>query len=238
MISGTATRSPSCSRGQLGRAQDRGADLARLVLRGDRRPVAGLEVVDEESDLVAAAPDHLGHLDGEGRAAGVDDPTRVCHRARTYRRWCLIERMGRLESAPATGAAPRVVKLASFEDGRGTLIAADGGEVLPFSAVRYFLVRNVPPGSARAQHAQRRGEELLSCPAGSCTVELRWRGGHAVHRLADPETALHLPPWVWGRIPASSPPTLSSSSSAPSPTTRTTSSPISPSSKPGRPGPA
>ena len=107
------------------------------------------------------------------------------------------ERMGRLESAPATGVAPRVVKLASFEDARGTLIAADGGEALPFSAVRYFLVRDVPPGSARAQHAQRRGEELLSCPAGSCTVELRWRGGHAVHRLADPQTALHLPPWVW-----------------------------------------
>ena len=90
-----------------------------------------------------------------------------------------------------------MVKLASHADSRGTLIAADGGEALPFPAVRYFLVRDVPPGCTRARHAQRRGEELLSCPAGACTVELRWRGGHAVHRLADPGTALHLPPWVW-----------------------------------------
>src|SRR6478672_3394966 len=100
------------------------------------------------------------------------------------------ERMGRLESAPATGVAPRVVKLASFEDARGTLVAADGDEVLPFSAVRYFLVRDVPRGSARSQHAQRRGEELISCPVGACTVEVRWHGGHATHRLAGPETAL------------------------------------------------
>lgn len=108
-----------------------------------------------------------------------------------------MEPMGTLESAAATGAAPRMVKLASFADTRGKLIAADGGEALPFPAVRYFLVRDVPPGSARAQHAQRRGEELLSCPAGACTVELWWRGGHELHRLADPATALHLPPWVW-----------------------------------------
>src|SRR4051794_17616501 len=105
------------------------------------------------------------------------------------------ERMGRLESTPATGVAPRVVKLASFEDARGTLIAANGGEALPFRAVRYFFVRDVPPGTARAQHAQRRGDELISCPVGGCTVEVRWRGGHAVHRLADPETALHVPSW-------------------------------------------
>jgi dTDP-4-dehydrorhamnose 3,5-epimerase-like enzyme len=107
------------------------------------------------------------------------------------------ERMGRLESAPATGVAPRVVKLASFEDARGTLVAADGDEALPFSAVRYFLVRDVPRGSARSQHAQRRGEELISCPVGACTVEVRWHGGHATHRLAGPETALHVPSWVW-----------------------------------------
>ena len=51
------------------------------------------------------------------------------------------ERMASLESAAATGAAPRLLKLTSIADSRGTLIAADEGEVLPFSAVRYFLVQ-------------------------------------------------------------------------------------------------
>jgi hypothetical protein len=106
------------------------------------------------------------------------------------------EPMGSLESAAATGAAPRVLSLTSIEEARGTLTAADS-ELLPFAAVRYFHIREVPPGAVRAGHALRQGEELLSCPVGSCTVEVRWRGGHAVHRLADPETALHLPPRVW-----------------------------------------
>ena len=105
--------------------------------------------------------------------------------------------MGLLESASATGAAPRMVKLASVADARGTLVAADGGEGLPFPAVRYFLIHDVPAGAVRAQHAQRRGEELLSCAAGACTVELWWDGGHEAHRLSRPETALHVPPWVW-----------------------------------------
>ncbi len=107
------------------------------------------------------------------------------------------EPMGSLESATASGTVPSVVKLASVADTRGTLFAAEGDEVLPFPAVRYFLVHDVPLGAARAQHAQRRGEELLSCPVGACTVELWWQGGHAVHRLDDPGAALHLPPWVW-----------------------------------------
>jgi dTDP-4-dehydrorhamnose 3,5-epimerase-like enzyme len=106
------------------------------------------------------------------------------------------ERMGPLESAAALGAAPSLLKLASIEEATGTLIAADS-ELLPFPPVRYFHVRDVPPGAVRAGHALRRCEELLSCPAGACTVEVWWRGGHAVHRLADPETALHLPPRVW-----------------------------------------
>src|SRR4051794_24171734 len=103
------------------------------------------------------------------------------------------EPMGSLDSAPASSAAPRVLRLASIEEARGTLTAADS-DLLPFPAVRYFLVHHAPPEAVRAQHALRRGEELLSCPVGSCTVELRWHGGHAVPRLAGPETGLHLPP--------------------------------------------
>ncbi len=89
------------------------------------------------------------------------------------------------------------MRLPSFVDERGMLSVAEIGDVLPFPVVRYFLVAEVPPDKARAQHAQRRSHELLSCIAGACTVEVRWHAGNAVHRLADPGTALHVPPGVW-----------------------------------------
>lgn len=108
-------------------------------------------------------------------------------------------RMGSAESAAALGTTPRLLKLASIADPRGTLLAADMGAAMPFPAVRYFVVKDVPPGAVRADHALRRGEELISCPVGSCTVDLRWHGGRAEHRLAGPEAALHVPAWVWVR---------------------------------------
>jgi dTDP-4-dehydrorhamnose 3,5-epimerase-like enzyme len=94
---------------------------------------------------------------------------------------------------------PRLLKLRFFEDARGVLAVAEREDALPFAAVRYFVVSSVPAGATRAAHAQRVGHELLSCVAGSCTVELSWSGGEATHRLEDPGTALYVPPLVWVR---------------------------------------
>lgn len=105
--------------------------------------------------------------------------------------------MSSFEAAMAVTGEPTLVRLPSFSDARGELIVAETGESLPFSAARYFLVRDVPAGAVRAQHAQLRGHELLSCIAGGCSVEARWETGSAAHRLADPATALYVPPGVW-----------------------------------------
>lgn len=107
------------------------------------------------------------------------------------------EEMPSLDPTMAVDGVPGLMRLRSFVDARGTLIPADADETIPFSIARYFLVRNVPADAVRAQHAQRRGHELLSCVTGACTVEVRWHTGDAVHRLADPTTALYVPPWVW-----------------------------------------
>jgi dTDP-4-dehydrorhamnose 3,5-epimerase-like enzyme len=90
------------------------------------------------------------------------------------------------------------VRLPSFADERGELIAVEVGDSLPFTVARYFLIRDVPPGATRAEHAQREGSELFSCVAGACTVAARSRGGEeATQRLDDPLTALYVPPGVW-----------------------------------------
>jgi hypothetical protein len=98
------------------------------------------------------------------------------------------------------GAAPdppRLLRLPSIRGERGRLVPADAGVGLPFPAARYFLLTGVPPGAVRGGHAQRRAQRLLSCVAGSCTVET-WHGGdRRRHRLADPADALYLPPWTW-----------------------------------------
>jgi UDP-2-acetamido-3-amino-2,3-dideoxy-glucuronate N-acetyltransferase len=101
------------------------------------------------------------------------------------------------DPAASESGEPRLLRLPSFVDERGMLSVAEVGDALPFPVVRYFLVGDVPPDTARAQHAQRRSHELLSCIVGACTVEVRWHAGNAVHRLADPLTALHVPPGVW-----------------------------------------
>ena len=67
---------------------------------------------------------------------------------------------------------PRLLKLRSHLDARGALTMAEREEDLPFSAIRYFLVWDVPAGTTRAEHAQRAGHEVLSCVAGGCTVVL------------------------------------------------------------------
>ena len=101
------------------------------------------------------------------------------------------------ESAAAADL-PRLLRLSSFRDERGELIVAEAGDTLPFVAARYFLVHDVPPGATRARHAQRLGQELLSCVRGACTVATRSPGVEAgEHRLDDPATALYVPPGVW-----------------------------------------
>jgi UDP-2-acetamido-3-amino-2,3-dideoxy-glucuronate N-acetyltransferase len=107
------------------------------------------------------------------------------------------EEMASLEPVPTDTGAPKLVRLSSFADARGVLSVAEAGGSLPFPVARYFVVRDVPAGATRAQHAQRHGHELLSCVTGDCTVEVRWAGGEETHRLADPATALHVPPGVW-----------------------------------------
>jgi len=108
--------------------------------------------------------------------------------------------MSQTVPAPDGWQEPRLLRLPSITGGRGRLVPADAGTGLPFTAARYFVLADVPPGAVRGGHAQRRGWRLLSCVAGACSVET-WRGRTSeVHRLSDPAEALYLPPWTWVEV--------------------------------------
>jgi WxcM-like protein len=63
----------------------------------------------------------------------------------------------------------KMLPVSLHEDGRGTLYAFEEGNPLPFTPVRLFIIRDVPPREIRAQHAVS-CHEFLWMIAGSCTL--------------------------------------------------------------------
>lgn len=80
------------------------------------------------------------------------------------------------------------------------------GAGLPFVPHRYFVVSDVPSGAVRGGHASRSQHELLTCVAGSCTVDVDCGDGD-IERfvLDDRRVALLLPPLWWNEEHSFSP---------------------------------
>ena len=83
-------------------------------------------------------------------------------------------------------------------DLRGNLSARELGDGLPFQPKRYFIVVDVPSREVRGEHAHRHCAQLLVCLKGRvCCVVDDGKGREEIV-LDSPETALHIPPMVWG----------------------------------------
>jgi UDP-2-acetamido-3-amino-2,3-dideoxy-glucuronate N-acetyltransferase len=82
-------------------------------------------------------------------------------------------------------------------DLRGSLVAAQAPDHLPFVPRRTFLVFDVPGKDVRGEHAHRQCHQFLICARGSLAVLAD--DGHAREEilLDRPETGLHLPPMIW-----------------------------------------
>ena len=94
----------------------------------------------------------------------------------------------------------RLIPLPANSDERGSLIAAECPETLPFTPHRMFLVDHVPAGQVRGDHAHRECHQFLVCTAGSVEVELIEPSEKtSVITLEGPDRGLHIPPLVWAR---------------------------------------
>ncbi len=98
--------------------------------------------------------------------------------------------------APLPGGA-RVVELRAHVDLRGSLVAGELSEFLPFEPRRYFIVFDVPSPHVRGEHAHRECTQFLTCVTGSVAVHLDDGARQAQVDLDTPRLGLIVPPMVW-----------------------------------------
>lgn len=82
-------------------------------------------------------------------------------------------------------------------DSCGSLIYAETGAQLPFTAVRFFVIAGVPTEAVRGRHAHRACQQLAVAVHGSCRMRLTDGAGRDEVTLDSPTIGLYIPPLVW-----------------------------------------
>lgn len=90
------------------------------------------------------------------------------------------------------------LSLTRADDLRGSLVAADFDDELPFVPLRLFTVFGVPSTDVRGAHAHRRCHQLLVCVQGSVHAVVDDGKTRQEFLLDRPEMALYVPPMIWG----------------------------------------
>ena len=95
-------------------------------------------------------------------------------------------------------AGVQLVELPKITSENGSLIVAELGAGLPFTAKRMFTLLEIPPGEARGIHAHHHCEQFLVCLRGSVRAVV----DDSVHRqeflLDSPSRGLYMPAMTWG----------------------------------------
>ncbi|WP_440225593.1 WxcM-like domain-containing protein [Dokdonella sp. MW10] len=89
-------------------------------------------------------------------------------------------------------------RLPLVRDMRGDLSVGEFERSVPFRALRYFIVFNVPSREVRGEHAHRRCHQFLVCVKGSVSVVADDGRKRCEILLDSPEHGIHLPPLTWG----------------------------------------
>jgi dTDP-4-dehydrorhamnose 3,5-epimerase-like enzyme len=92
----------------------------------------------------------------------------------------------------------QIKDLSEIVDARGSLIVGEVGKQLPFSAERFFMVSQVPPGEPRGIHAHKQCHQFLVCVSGSVKAMVDDGTSREVVELSSPTQGLHMPPMIWG----------------------------------------
>ena len=82
-------------------------------------------------------------------------------------------------------------------DERGSLIALEAEEDLPFCIRRVYYIFGVPDGVERGFHAHRQLQQLMICTSGSCTVTLDDGEKRREFRLDTPSQGVFVDRMIW-----------------------------------------
>jgi UDP-2-acetamido-3-amino-2,3-dideoxy-glucuronate N-acetyltransferase len=82
-------------------------------------------------------------------------------------------------------------------DLRGSLVAADFFDDLPFVPRRAFAVSDVPTKDVRGEHAHHKCKQFLLCLAGSVSCVVDTGEMRQEFRLDRPDMGLYIPPMTW-----------------------------------------
>jgi UDP-2-acetamido-3-amino-2,3-dideoxy-glucuronate N-acetyltransferase len=91
-----------------------------------------------------------------------------------------------------------VLRITRADDLRGSLVAANFEQELPFVPRRFFTVFGVPSSDVRGAHAHRQCHQLLVCVQGSLNAVVDNGLERQEFVLDRPEVGLHMEPMTWG----------------------------------------
>ena len=91
-----------------------------------------------------------------------------------------------------------VLPITRADDLRGSLVAANFEQDLPFVPRRFFTVFGVPSSDVRGAHAHRRCHQLLVCVQGSLNAVVDDGVQRQEFVLDRPDIGLHMEPMIWG----------------------------------------
>ena len=82
-------------------------------------------------------------------------------------------------------------------DDRGSLIALQNADEIPFEIKRVYLVYDTQPGVERGRHAHKELEQWVVCVSGSCTFVVDDGETRREVLLDSPEKGLHIGNGIW-----------------------------------------
>lgn len=91
----------------------------------------------------------------------------------------------------------RIITFPVRGDQRGSLIAIEGGNDVPFDVARVYYVYATTPGTVRGHHAHRNLRQLAVAVSGSCVMDLDDGENRASVLLDDPGKGLLISGRVW-----------------------------------------
>lgn len=96
------------------------------------------------------------------------------------------------------------IPFATHDAKRGRLVSLEAGKDIPFAIKRVYYIDQSDRSITRGKHAHLRGEEVLVCVRGSCTLTLEDGRSTREFKLDRPDRGLHVGPLQWEEFRLSS----------------------------------